>query len=209
MKACVLLARAPSAPGKTRLTASLGHDDALALRRALLLDTFDAVCAAGVAVLVAFTPDQALPEFQQLLTRSAPGFMPQRGVDLGARMHAAIADACARGADRVVLVGSDLPSLPPVHITDAFDALEIHDVVIGPSEDGGYYLIGMRKPHAALFDGVEWGSAHVLDQTLTRARRLGVSVAKIATWFDVDTLDDLARLRADAAPRTRAVLPRA
>ena len=202
--ACVLLARAPSAPGKTRLTATLSNDDAVALRRALLLDTYDAVCAAGVDVMVAFTPDDALVEFQALLTRSGRRLIPQRGADLGARMHAAIAEACARGADRVVLVGSDLPSLPPTHITDAFHGLETHDVVIGPAADGGYYLIGLRQPREELFAGVEWGSARVLAQTVARAEALQLSVALIAPWFDVDTQADLRRVLTDAPPRAAA-----
>lgn len=210
--ACVLLARAPAAPGKTRLTATLSVDDAVALRRALLLDTYDALCAAGVDVTVAFTPNEARAEFQTLLTRSGSRFIPQRGADLGARMHAAMADAYARGADRVVLVGSDLPSLPPTHVSDAFRRLDTHEVVVGPSEDGGYYLIGLREPREELFAGIEWGSAHVLAETLARVGNLRLSVAQIALWFDVDTQADLLRLRADtpsgAAVHTRAWLER-
>jgi len=83
-------------------------------------------------------------------------------------MHAAIAEACARGAERVVLAGSDLPSLPTVHRTDAFHALDTHDVVLGPAEDGGCYVIGMRTPHQRLFLNLDWGSAAVLAQRWPR-----------------------------------------
>jgi uncharacterized protein len=111
-RACVLLARAPLAPGKSRLTADLAAAEALALRRALLLDTYEAVCAIGVDVVVAFTPDAARDEMQALLAGAGTTFIPQRGDDLGERMHDALVEACARGARQVLLVGSDLPSLP-------------------------------------------------------------------------------------------------
>jgi rSAM/selenodomain-associated transferase 1 len=207
-----MLARAPSAPGKTRLTATLADEAAIALRRALLLDTYDAVHAAGADVIVAFTPDDARDEFEMLHSRSGPALMPQRGGDLGARMHAALSDAFARGADRVVLVGSDLPSLPTAYLTEAFAGLEAHDVALGPSEDGGYYLIGMRTPHEALFTDIAWGSARVFEQTLTAAKALGLSVAQVPSWFDVDTEQDLARLGTgggkNAARHTRKWLSR-
>jgi hypothetical protein len=196
-RACLLLARAPSAPGKTRLTSCLAHDAAIALRQALLLDTYEAVSAAGEPVIVAYTPDDARAELEMLLARSEPSFILQRGEDLGARMHAAISDACARGADRVVLVGSDLPSLPTAHVMDAFQVLDTHDAVVGPSEDGGYYLIGMDRPHEALFANIEWGSARVFEQTSAAARASGLRVAAVPAWFDVDTLADVARLAAE------------
>jgi rSAM/selenodomain-associated transferase 1 len=199
-RACVLLARAPSAPGKTRLTSTLGRDAAIALRRALLLDTYDAVCAAGADVIVAFTPDDARDEVEMLLARSGTRCIPQSGHDLGARMHTATSDALARGAHHVVLVGSDLPSLPATHLTDAFRSLETHDVVLGPSADGGYYLVGMRQAEGRLFEGVTWGSASVLSETLATAKALNLSTARISPWFDVDTRDDLLRVQSDARP---------
>lgn len=202
--AVVLLARAPSVPGKTRLTSTLADDAAIALRRALLLDTYEAIRATGEAVIVAFTPDDARAEIEALIGESA---IPQRGADLGARMHNAVSDAFARGAQRVVLVGSDLPSLPPSHITEALRALDTHDVVLGPSEDGGYYLIGLRRPDERLFAGIDWGTASVLAQTLAAIDRAHLTCAQIAPWFDVDTRDDLARVsaesRAGAALHTR------
>ena len=208
----VFLARAPSAAGKTRLASRLADDAALALRRALLLDTYEAVSAAGADVIVAYTPEDARAEFERLLTRSGTRFIPQRGDDLGARMHAAIADVCAGGAERVVLVGSDLPTLPTAHVTAAFDALETHDVVLGPSEDGGYYAIGMRTPHEPLFAKIEWGSAGVFEQTEAAARALGLTLARLPPWFDVDTFVDLARIAvargAGDAPHTRRWLAR-
>ena len=213
-RACVLLARAPSSPGKTRLTADLTDDDALALRRALLLDTYEAVCAAGVDVTVAFTPDTARAEMQALLVGAGTTFHPQHGGDLGERMRNALVDACARGARQVLLVGSDLPSLPPSRLLDAFAALETHDVAIGPSQDGGYYLVGVNAQVSAaaksLFDEIEWGSDTVLAHTLRAANAASLCTSLIAPAFDIDTREDLARLlddtRPDMARSTRAWL---
>jgi uncharacterized protein len=211
-RACVLLARAPSAAGKTRLTAHLAADEATALRRALLLDTYEAVSAAVEHVIVAFTPDQARHECEALLTRRGTSFIAQRGHDLGARMHAALADALAGGSERVVLVGSDLPSLPPAHVIDAFTALATHDVVMGPSQDGGYYLVGLKQAEPRLFANLEWGSARVYHDTLLIARALQLTVATIPPWFDIDTRGDLASIQADplhtAASHTRSWLAR-
>lgn len=198
----VLLTRAPSAVGKMRLTSALAADAALALRRALLLDTYEALVAAGEDVLVAFTPVEACDEVEALLARGGTSFTPQRGDDLGARMHAAIVDACARGADGIVLVGSDIPSLPSAHITEAFHALETHDLVLGPSEDGGYYLIGMREPHEHLFKGIAWGSDRVYEETQAIASTSRLTIACLAQWFDVDTIADLARVTAGSPANT-------
>jgi rSAM/selenodomain-associated transferase 1 len=213
-RACVLFARAPSSPGKTRLTANLTDDGALALRRALLLDTYEAVCATGVDVVVAFTPDHARDEMQALLVGAGTTFRPQRGDDLGERMHNALADAGAAAARQVLLVGSDLPSLPPSHLSDAFTALASHDVVFGPSEDGGYYLVGVNAHAVAaatsLFQEIAWGSEAVLAQTLSAAEAVGLRTTLIPRAFDIDTREDLLRLhhdpRPDAARHTRAWL---
>jgi rSAM/selenodomain-associated transferase 1 len=201
VNAIVLLARAPSAPGKTRLTSSLPIVAAVALRRALLLDTYEAVRVAGAALFVAFTPDDAREEFEILLTDSGTTLIAQRGEDLGVRMHAAMVDAFAHGARQVALVGSDLPTLPPSHLPRAFSLLEAgHDLVLGPSEDGGYYLVAMRRAEERLFQDIVWGSPTVLGQTVAIAETLKLSTALLEPWFDVDTRADLRRIAADLCP---------
>jgi uncharacterized protein len=206
----VLLARAPSIPGKTRLTDGLAPDAAEALRRALLLDTFEVISAVDAPIIVAFTPAKARSEIVALLNRRDVSFVAQRGTDLGSRMRRALDAAFDRGSDAAVLVGSDLPTLPVSHIGEAFSLLESgRDLVLGPAADGGYYLIGMRRPACGtdIFTGVEWGTANVLATTQMMAERSGLSVALAPAWYDVDTPVDLTRISRDAkagsAPHTR------
>ena len=129
-----------------------------------------------------------------------PGFRctVQEGGDLGDRMAAAFARAFAAGAKRVVIFGSDSPTLPPAMIRRAFDTLADCDLVIGPTEDGGYYLIGCRGFDPQLFHGVEWSTPRTCEQTLANARRLGYRIAPLERWFDLDEWKDVERLLADA-----------
>ncbi len=166
----------------------------MALRRTLLCDTFAAIRTVDAAVTIAFTPEHARDEFAALFDLQTVTLMAQRGDDLGSRMQAAIEDTLAAGATPVVLVGSDLPHLPPAHVEAAFGQLDAgRDVVLGPAEDGGYYLIGMRCPQPAVFSGIDWGTPRVLTQTLAAAGRAGLDVALIEPWYDVDRPDDVRR----------------
>jgi rSAM/selenodomain-associated transferase 1 len=203
--AVCILARAPSAPGKTRLTAALSEDRALALRCALFLDTLESALASGLAVVVCYTPSTAREEFTAFVRPYQ--LIPQSAGDLGERMRMAFEDVFALGFDRVLLIGSDLPTLPPDHLTEALAALDRVPVVIGPADDGGYYLIGLRGPHPELFDGVSWGSPNVLTETLAIGKRTGVRIRLCRAWHDVDALADLAHVAASPrAHHTRAWL---
>ena len=105
-----------------------------------------------------------------------------------------------------MLIGSDLPTLPSSHLSAAFEALEAGaDLVLGPADDGGYYLIGMSRPTPAVFEGIAWGSARVLQATRAAAAAPGLRVHEIAPWYDVDTAEDLARVASgrEPAPHTR------
>jgi uncharacterized protein len=115
----------------------------------------------------------------------------------------------------VVLIGSDNPTLPRALIEQACAALDAHDVSIGPSADGGYYLIGLREPHLGVFEAIEWSTSRVYGQTLAQAERLGLRVHSVPEWYDVDEPTDLERLQrelatssARVAPNTRAALAR-
>jgi rSAM/selenodomain-associated transferase 1 len=206
-RAIVVLARAPSAPGKSRLTGGLSDDRARALREALLLDTLDVARTVGVPIVISYTPDDARDEMAGLAGDIA--LVPQRGANLGERMRWAMDDTFASGAESVVLIGSDLPTLPLEHLTDAFAMLESPaDLVLGPAEDGGFYLVAARQPRPEVFHGIEWGTPHVLDRVADAARRAGLTVGLTRSWWDVDTPDDLRRavedLRPDAAQHVRA-----
>ena len=126
----------------------------------------------------------------------------QRGGDLGARMAQLVAGLLADGHRAALLVGSDLPTLPSAYLAEAARVLAegAADVVLGPAEDGGYYLIGLAQPAPALFEGVAWGTDGVLEATRARARAFGLREHLLPLWYDVDTAADLDRLRRDLAP---------
>src|SRR4029453_17188927 len=178
------------------------------LRRALLLDTLDA--ARGVAdadLFVAFEPAESIAEMQGLVGDGARLF-PQQGDTLGDRMQNAFGRLFAAGYSAVVVIGSDLPSLPMSHIAEAFRCVRDRQdaVVIGPASDGGYYLIGLRRLCPALFTSIAWSTADVLTTTTSIAERCGLTVSLVSPWHDVDTADDLRRVLRDphGATRTRA-----
>ena len=204
----IVFARAPSAPGKTRLTSGLAPEVAASLRRALLADTLAEAAATGGAICLCYTPETAAAELQDLVRDEGfvdAGFLVQSGADLGARMKEAFRACFASGDEHAILIGSDLPTLPGEFIVDAAAALvSPADVVLGPSEDGGYYLVGVSRTRAdaaldALFSEVPWGSPDVLARTLGRLREAGLRVELVAPWFDVDTPEDLARVAAESA----------
>ena len=199
MRHLALLARAPSARGKTRLTRGLSEARARRLREALFLDTLDAARSLPVTVTIFGTPGDCLDELRAL-AKGSP-VLPQSEGDLGARMHAAFTCLFEQGARHVVVIGADLPTLPPPHLAAAFNALEAGtDLVIGPAEDGGYYLIGMSRPTPAVFEGIAWGRASVLQATRATAASAGLRAHEIAMWYDVDTAADLARVAAGPEP---------
>src|SRR5215467_13443910 len=195
--AVAIMAKAPW-PGtvKTRLSPPLLATEAAALYRCFLLDKIRAVEAlTGARPVIAYTPDDARTEFDSL----APSFtlVPQRGHDLGARLHGILTHLLAAGHAGAMAVDSDTPTLPARFLQQAIDCLTRPgpDVVLGPTEDGGYYLIGVRAAHRTLFDSVPWSTSDVLAVTLRRAAAAGLRAVCMPAWFDVDTPDDLRRLQ--------------
>jgi rSAM/selenodomain-associated transferase 2/rSAM/selenodomain-associated transferase 1 len=120
--------------------------------------------------------------------------------DLGERMYSAFLKAFQSGCRRVVLLGTDIPELTPDHLKQAFGALLEHDLVLGPSTDGGYWLMGLNRP-TDLFKEIDWGTEKVLDQTVARAKEQNVGFHKLTPLTDVDTVDDLEQLRPDDIDR--------
>jgi rSAM/selenodomain-associated transferase 1 len=182
---------------KTRLIPTLGADGAAALHRQLVVRTLHRACAARgarVQLWIAGPPERFA---QSLGERFQVGLHEQQGDDLGQRMaHAfavALAGAGARG--RCVLIGSDCPAQTTHDLEQAARALDTHDVVVQPAHDGGYVLIGLRRAWRELFEAIDWGSARVLDQTLQRADRLGLTVRRLRPVPDLDTPADLQHAR--------------
>ncbi|MGH7301043.1 MAG: TIGR04282 family arsenosugar biosynthesis glycosyltransferase [Candidatus Rokuibacteriota bacterium] len=199
-----IMAKAPRVgAAKTRLCPPLRAPEAAELARCFLLDAVERVrVVAGAQPIMAYAPVEAQAEFEDL----APGFalIPQRGRDLGERQHHLVEDILGLGFEGALVIGTDSPTLPRECLDEAvsFSMAPDVDVVLGPTEDGGYYLVGLRAPCPALFEDVPWSTSAVLGRTLERARRFGLRVACLPTWFDVDTGADLERLRTelDSAP---------
>lgn len=129
--------------------------------------------------------------------------------NLGKRMEAALVHAFREGCARVVLLGTDIPGLRPVHLAKAFEALRENDLVLGPSTDGGYWLIGLRRP-AHVFDGMDWGTENVLEQTVALAARIGLKVHQLDSLTDVDTLEDTEKFmpgRSSGNPYLSVIIP--
>lgn len=207
-RAVVLVGRAPWAPGKTRLAAA-DEDSHAELRQALFLDTLDAVRAVPDAQqVVACEPADAVPAVRGF-AGAGVDVIPQRGTHLGERLTAVFEDVFRLGAEQVVVIGSDLPDLPPRLLSGALSLLASDParVVLGPARDGGYYLVGMSRPHPILFTDIDWSTERVLDQTLAAARTYGIDCALLESWHDVDDAADLARL-ASAPDPSRAVRTR-
>lgn len=199
--ALCIMAKAPEAGRvKTRLCPPLSPADAAALYRCFLLDKIaQAREVAGAEPVLAYAPVQAAAVFEAL----APGFtlLPQRGADLAARLTSVCAELFRSGCDAAIMIDSDTPTLPTERLERAVAVMSGggHDLVLGPSEDGGYYLIGLRRLQPKLFEGMPWSTPTVLEETLRRARALGLSAVTLSAWYDVDTAADLARLHADLA----------
>jgi uncharacterized protein len=202
----VVFAKAPRPGGvKTRLCPPLSATAAAQLYRCFVLDILDRVRAVnGITPAVAYAPRRGRRFFAAVRPRML--LIPQAGADLGARMAGVFERLFARGFEAVVLIGADSPTLPPAYLRRAIRAVRRSDVdgVIGPSEDGGYYLIGLRRPCPELFDGIAWSTGRVLAQTLARARRAGRRLRALPTWYDVDTVEDLRRLAAELRGRRGA-----
>jgi uncharacterized protein len=191
-QAVALFAKAPvSGEVKTRLAPALGPGGAAELYRCFLLDAVElAKRVPGGDVFIFGAPQAKLPVLRELLGSSIP-LLPQGDGDLGSRMHRASCALFARGYTSVVITGSDLPTMPLGRLIAAFVALDRKPVVLGPSLDGGYYLIGLRAPSPGLFEEIEWSSRQVLDQTLDRMDKLSLPMECLEPWYDVDTPDDL------------------
>ncbi|MDE2369849.1 MAG: TIGR04282 family arsenosugar biosynthesis glycosyltransferase [Burkholderiales bacterium] len=192
-----VLAKAPVAGlAKTRLIPALGAARAARLQRRLTRMTVQTALDAGLGAVTLWCAPDARHRFFRALARTArlPCVVQPRG-DLGERMHVAFRVHCPAGP--LLLVGTDCPALRPDHLRRAARALvEGDDAVFHPAEDGGYVLVGLRRPQAELFSAMPWSTALVTPQTRARAHALGLRVRELETLWDVDTPADLKRLAA-------------
>jgi rSAM/selenodomain-associated transferase 1 len=200
LTALAVMTKAPQAGRvKTRLTPPLSPEEAAALNTCFLRDTAAAISltansekAQGVGV---YTPVGSEAAYDDILP---PEFIlvPQRGDQFGERLMAATNDLLQLGFGSVCLIDSDSPTVPATAFAQAVGYLSRPDdcVVLGPSDDGGYYLIGLKKPHCELFQEIEWSTDRVLEQTIAAARKMELTVHLLPAWYDIDDRATLSRL---------------
>jgi len=184
---------------KTRLCPPFSPQEAAAFYHCLMRDTMALMARVpAVKPVVAYTPADAQDYFRHLVSSSFE-LMPQRGRDLGERLDNVLTDWLHKGYGLAVVMDSDSPTLPIAYLRQAFRRLEDPDmdVVLGPCDDGGYYLIGLKAPCPALFQGIAMSTPSVMAETLERAQEQGLRVACLPPWYDVDTSDDVRRLIAE------------
>ena len=216
--ALAVMTKAPQAGQvKTRLIPPLTPDEAAELNKCFLRDTTAAISgvtihndASGIAV---YTPSGTESTYVDILPRDF-SLLPQRGVGFGERLCSAAEDLFRCGFDSVCLIDSDSPTVPAENFSKAIEFLKTCSarIVLGPSDDGGYYLIGVKKPRRELFERIDWSTERVFDQTMRRAREIGLEVKLLPPGYDIDDAASLRRLcnevlgdnvRTDIASHTR------
>jgi rSAM/selenodomain-associated transferase 1 len=204
----VIMAKAPR-PGavKTRLASSLSPEAVTAFYGCLLADTLALARSLSNVRVAIMCPDADVNELTQLAGNEA-SVVAQKGEGLAAGLTSVFAHFAEDHHRRTIAFNSDSPHLPRSVLEDAFETLAAHDVVVGPTHDGGYYLVGAKGSHPTLFAGDGMGTSSALERLLSRARGLELSVGVAAPFYDIDVVDDLTRLAAELrlaparAPRT-------
>lgn len=196
-----VFAKAPL-PGlaKTRLIPALGAEGAAALQQRLIRHTLATAARSGLATALWCHPDTAHPFFAVCAGEFTVDLRAQQGRDLGERMHHALCSGLA-GDGVALLIGTDCPALAAADLRAAANALTADcDAVLGPAADGGYYLIGLRRPLPTLFHDMPWGTADVLARSRDRLRAAGLHWHELPLRHDIDTPDDLSHLPAELLP---------
>jgi rSAM/selenodomain-associated transferase 1 len=180
---------------KSRLARDMEWDLVRRLYESIVLDTIVMLQGTKVPFLICFDPPDALDRVRRWLG-SEYSYLPQAGAELGERMEQAFVRVFREGADKALLIGSDIPGLSSAVILEAFESLTSHDAVIGPARDGGYYLIGFQKNgfDAAIFHDMIWSTQAVYDETIMRLRENAREIHVLPQCTDVDTKEDLKTL---------------
>ncbi len=173
---------------KTRLAATIGHRRALSVYKQLLQRTYNVVSPLKIDKMVCYAPEIQKDDLwdEQIFLKAQ-----QVSGDLGAKMQAAFYQGFAAGYQSICIIGSDCYQLSTEIIEDAFDKLQQHDVVIGPSTDGGYYLLGMNRLHESFFQHKQWSTASVFADTLADINQAGLTYALLPVLTDIDTEENL------------------
>jgi len=226
--ALALMTKAPRAGNvKTRLVPPLTNEEAAQLNRCFLQDTGAAisVCCSGLSEansgpiargVAVYTPVGAESDYADILPADF-SLLPQRGENFGERLYFAAEDLFKCGFDSVCLIDSDSPTIPAENFAKAMELLSLpgDHIVLGPCDDGGYYLIGLKQLHQEVFERIDWSTERVLEQTIKRATQIGVGVHELPRGLDVDDHATLCRLcdellgkneRDNVAPQTQQFL---
>lgn len=203
MKTCLIVFAKNPVPNqvKTRLIPTLSPEQAAALYTAFLTDWCETLAKLPeMDLIIAYTPPEAHSDLQALIGDDVI-YIPQIGADLGERLTSATQWAAKQGYIKILFVGSDSPTLPISYISQALTLLDSRDTVVGPSTDGGYYLIGFSAaavtttvPH--VFEEIAWSTAEVFQQTVARIHTAKTTFGLLPPWYDIDTAEDLAFLHA-------------
>jgi len=190
--ALILFVKAPRiGTVKTRLQPELTPEQSLLLYQSMVEDLVHQFDGVGFCDLkIFFHPADAIGELKSWLG-NAHDYFPQQGNDLGERMYHAIADMLHQNYHKATLIGSDIPTVNSTTLVQAFTALDEYDVVLGPCNDGGYYLVGMKQSQPKLFEAIDWSTSAVLQQTIQRAQAAGLDVFQLPQKSDLDTYADL------------------
>ena len=204
-RAVIIMTKVPRAGNvKTRLREVLAPAERVSLAEAFLRDAAAKAEKVCEDTIIAFFPPEE-SENLKLVLPAAKILAPQEGADLGERMRSAFDFAFARGFEEVVMIGTDSPTFPFDYLEQAFDYLETSsDAVLGKTDDGGFYLIGLRSARPEIFAGVAWSSPQTFEDVYQNISRLGLHLRETPGWYDVDEADDLNRLRTELAHNENA-----
>jgi hypothetical protein len=216
--ALAIMAKLPAVgQTKSRMSPRLTPVRAAMLYEAMLLDTIElAARLEDVQLAIAITPPDAIEYFRGI-SPPETDLLPVAGTDIGDCLSQTLDRLLTIGYARALALNSDGPTLPIAYLRRALTELRDRetDVVLGPSADGGYYLIGLKQPHPGLFQGISWSTDQVTTQTLAKAEAMELRVVQLPAWYDVDTAADLDRLQTelpslpdDAVPHTRTLMKR-
>lgn len=193
---------------KTRMTPPLTPEQAAGIHCASLLAVCERINAlTDVETILVVTPDEQLDKFKKIVPDNVDDYWTQGAGDLGERLTRAVDRAFSQDADAVILLGADSPTTPNEIFLQTIGLLSKHDAVLGPCEDGGYYLLALSKPLPALFQNIDWGSENVADQTRARAADGAIDLSELKTWYDLDRYEDLVRAQRDLQSVSKDVLP--
>ena len=203
MRNCVIVFAKNPIPNhvKTRLIPRLSAEQAAALYRAFLTDWCETLSELStIDLIVAYTPEGSQADLQAIIGDTVT-YIPQIGDGLGERLTSATHWASDEEYEKIIITGSDSPTLPLTYISQAVDALDTCDIVIGPSVDGGYYLIGFSTQNIAavvptIYEGIAWSTKNVFQQTVERIHKINAKLDLLPVWYDVDTPENLDFLQA-------------